>query len=145
RSAWWLQAAGETNHQAWAGLFHDSDGNGIMEFAPAGTPLKPGRWTPELNFLAWQPAAGMLTPELPETKLRISIQWREPHDPSFWQQGEDLYREPLADLRLLVLRQRDPAGSKLPADDMEIVARSDGVAQRLDNQPSSAAYEQVVE
>jgi hypothetical protein len=145
RAALWFQAAGDTNGQVWAGLFRDVDGNGVMEFAPPDTPLRPGRWTSELNFLGWQPAAGTPTPDLPKTRLRVSIQWREPHDPAFWQTGEDLYQRPLADVRLLILRQRDPTGTKLPADDMEVVARSEGVPLRLDNQPSSAAYEQAVE
>jgi hypothetical protein len=145
RAALWFQAAGDTNGQAWAGVFRDLDGNGVMEFAPPGTPLRPGRWTSELNFLGWQPAAGTSTPDLPKTRIRVSIQWREPHDPSFWQTGEDLYQQPLADVRLLILRQRDPTGTKLPADDLEVVARSEGVPLRLDNQPSSGAYEQTVE
>jgi hypothetical protein len=145
RAALWFQAAGDTNGQAWAGLFRDEDANGVMEFAPTDTPLKPGRWTPELNFLGWQPAAGVPTRDLPKSRMRVSIQWREPHDPAFWRNGEDPYQEPLADVRLLVLRQRDPTGTKLAADDMEVVARSDGVPLHLDNQPSSAAYEQTVE
>ena len=41
------------------------------------------------------------------------MQWCEAHDPEFFERGEDLYREPLADLRLLLLRQRDPSGIKL--------------------------------
>jgi hypothetical protein len=145
RTALWFQAAGDTNGQAWGGLFRDVDGNGVMEFAPPGTPLRPGRWTSELNFFGWQPAAGAPTPDLPKARIRVSIQWREPHDPVIWQTGEDLYQRPLADVRLLILRQRDPTGTKLPADDMEVVARSDGVPLRLDNQPSGAAYEQTVE
>jgi hypothetical protein len=145
RAALWFQAAGDTNGQAWAGLFRDVDGNGVMEFAPPGTPPKPGRWTSELNFFDWQPAAGPRSPDLPEARIRVSVQWREPHDPAFSGTGEDLYQEPLADVRLLVLRQRDTTGTKLPADDLEVVARSDGVPFRLDNQPTSAAYEQTVE
>jgi hypothetical protein len=141
----WFQAAGDTNGQAWAGLFRDVDGNGAMEFAPPGTPLKPGRWTSELNFLRWQPTGGTATPELPKTRIRLSLQWREPHDPAFWRDRDDLYMEPLADVRLLILRQRDPTGTKLPADDMEVVARSEGVPLHLDNQPSSAMYEQIVD
>jgi hypothetical protein len=141
----WFQAAGDTNGQAWAGLFRDVDGNGVMEFAPAGTPLKPDRWTSELNFLSWQPTGGTVTPDLPKARMRVSVQWREPHDPAFWRDGEDLYPEPLADVRLLILRQRDPTGTKLPSDDMELVARSEGVPLHLDNQPGSAMHEQTVE
>ena len=46
------------------------------------TPPKTGRWTPELNFLAFRNGAELDEADLPaETRLRISIQWREPHDP----------------------------------------------------------------
>lgn len=145
RTALWFQAAGDTNGQAWAGLFRDVDGNGVMEFAPLDVPLRPDRWTSELNFFGWQPVGEAPAQELPKARLRVSVQWREPHDPAFWQDGQDFYRRPLADVRLLVLRQRDPTGTRLPADDMEVVARSDGVPLLLDNQPSSAAYEQTVE
>lgn len=145
RTTLWFQAAGDTQGQAWAGLFRDADGNGVMEFAPPTTPLAHGRWTSELNFLDWQPAGGSRTSDLPQTRLRVSIQWREPHDPSFWGDSGDPYQQPLADVRLLVLRQRDPTGTKLPVDDLEVVARSDGVPLRLDNGPSNAAYEQTVE
>src|SRR5438132_1008527 len=85
-SSVWFQTIGNTNGQVWSGLFRDIDGNGVMEFAPPGTSLKPGRWTPELNFLGWQPLSGTAALDLPKTRLRISVQWREPHDPSFWQQ-----------------------------------------------------------
>src|SRR5262249_19568883 len=54
------------------------------------------------------------------------------------------YVEPLADLRMVLLRQRDPAAAKLPADDLEVVRQSMGRAQRIDNQPGSASYEQTV-
>src|SRR5205823_8693232 len=56
-----------------------------------------------------------------------------------------VYREPLAKIRLLVLRQRDPLGKQLAADDFEVVARSEGLPQRLENQPTYAVYEQVLE
>ncbi|HXG09052.1 MAG TPA: S8 family serine peptidase [Gemmataceae bacterium] len=59
--------------------------------------------------------------------------------------GEDVYRVPLAELRLVILRQRDPSGTNLPADDFEVVAQSAGVPLRLDNQPTAATYEQSVE
>src|SRR5581483_8636823 len=77
--------------------------------------------------------------------IRVSLQWREPHDPQFLQGGEDLYRTPLAQVRLVVLRQRDPSGTKVAADDMEVVAISPRLPQRLDNYPQSASYEQTVE
>ncbi len=152
RSALWFQSAGNTRGQAWSGLFRDRDGNGVMEFAPPETKLPEGRWTHELNFLGWQPFGKKQVPELPAgAKLRFSVQWREPHDPGFLRRGEDLYREPLARVRLVLLRQRDPEGKDLPADDMEEVARSPGYAdryglpQRLVNEPAFAVYEQTLE
>jgi hypothetical protein len=144
--ALWYEPAGNQRGQAWAGLFHDADGNGVMEFAPLSAPLPSQRWTPELNFLAWQPFAKDRALDLPaKAQVRISIQWREVHEREFAQRGDDVYREPLAKLNLLVLRQRDPSGAKLPADDMELVARSPGLPLRIQNLPDSATYEQIVE
>jgi hypothetical protein len=146
RKALWFQAAGDTRHQTWGGRFLDVQNDGVMEFAAPDVPLRKGRWTRELNFLAWQPAAGAAVADLPaKATVRVSIQWREPHDPEFLRNGEDLYRVPLANLRLLVLRQRDPKGEKVPADDLEVVARSVGLPQRLVDVPDSATYEQTVE
>ena len=150
----WLQSVDDGRGQVWAGLFRDSDGNGAMEFAPPETPLRPGRWTREVNFLGWQPYASSAEKEspqepppqadLPAGRLRLSMQWREPHDPAFWEKG-DPYRVPLADIGLMILRQRDPAGTRLPADDLEVVAQSSGWPVRLDNEPDAATYEQSVE
>ena len=79
------------------------------------------------------------------TRLRLSVQWREPHDPDFLRHGQDVYRRPLAAPRLTLLRQLDPTGTKQPADDFQVVAQTVGLPQRLDNQPDSAVYEQTVE
>ncbi|HMF12922.1 MAG TPA: hypothetical protein VKE94_11470, partial [Gemmataceae bacterium] len=144
KTALWFQAAGDTSGQSWAATFRDADGNGAMEFAAPGTPLPKGRWTPELNFLGWRDGAA--SADLPAgAKVRVTMQWREAHDPSFLNSGEDVYRAPLADLRLLVVRQRDPSGSKLPADDVEIVAQSERLPQRIENKPESATYEHALE
>src|SRR5262249_35582443 len=67
------------------------------------------------------------------------------HDPELWRPNEDPYREPLASPQLLVLRQLDPTGTKQTADELDLVARSTGLPERLDNRPSSAVYEQAVE
>jgi hypothetical protein len=135
---------GNAGGQAWAGLFRDVDGNGVMEFAAESTP-RPGRWTTELNFLGWQPLSGAATTELPKGRVRVSVQWREPHDPAFATSPDDPYRMPLADLQLVVLRQRDPTGAKLPIDDLEAVSRSSGLPLRIASEPGSAVYEQTVE
>lgn len=152
--AFWFQAAGDTRGQAWVGPFRDREGDGVMEFIPPGQPLPAGALSPSLNFLGWRPAGALAgappggPPEanLPAgARLRLSVQWREPHDPSLLKAGEDAYRKPLADMRLVVLRQLDPTGRTRPADDFEVAAQSVGLPQRLDNQPGSAVYEQTVE
>jgi hypothetical protein len=145
-STLWLVPAGNQRGQAWAGPFQDVDGNGVMEFASPVSSLRADRWTRELNFLAWQPFANARSLDLPaKATIRISIQWQEVHDPEFALHGDDLYQEPLAKLGLVVLRQRDPSGTQLPADDMELVARSDGLPLRIENRPDAGVYEQIVE
>jgi hypothetical protein len=141
----WFQAGGDDRGQTWAGLFRDVDSNGIMEFAPPEAPLTKGRWTAELNFLGWQPHAGEKSPEMPApATVRISMQWREPHDPEFFADANDPYRVPLAKLGMMVLRQRDPSGKSLAADDMEVIVQAAGVPQRLENEPMAATYEQSI-
>ncbi len=144
----WFQSAGNTAGQNWNGLFRDADDNGVMEFAAPDAPLPRGRWTRELNFLGWRPWAGKESADLPAgARVRLALQWREPHDPDFFfRPGEwDVYRQPLASLRLVVLHQRDPGAKVLPADAFEVVARSEPLPQRLDNQPTSSTYELLLE
>ena len=143
RAARWFQAAGDTRGQSWTGPFRDFDGNGIMEFNDPRQPLPADLWSPELNFLSWQSPKGQTLRDLPAgARFRISLQWREAHDPSYAQSGEDPYRLPLArNMRLFLLRQLDPTGKSQPADDMEIVAQSVDPGMRLSAAPSSAAYE----
>jgi hypothetical protein len=152
KSTLWFQSPGNTGGQVWTGLFRDTDNNGVMELAGPKTPVGKERWTRELNFLAWQPFGKPRQFDLPAgARLKIAMQWREAHDPELAGRGEDLYREPLARLRLVLLRQRDPEGKQLSADDMEEVAHSMGYAdryglpQRLANSPSAATYEQTLE
>ena len=59
--------------------------------------------------------------------------------------GEDVYREPLAKLKLLLLYQPDPEGKTRPADDLEVVAETAGSPQRLNQTLNSATYEYVLE
>jgi hypothetical protein len=141
--ALWFQAAGDTRGQSWTGLFRDADANGVMEFAEPSRPLPSGLWTPELNFLSWQPPKRSAVADLPAgARFRITLQWREAHDPLYAQTGEDPYLLPLArNLRIVLLRQLDPTGARQPADDLEVVAQSVGVPQRLDASPSAATYE----
>jgi len=142
RAALWFQAAGDTQSQSWTGMFRDADNNGVMEFAPPDQPLPAELWTPELNFLSWRTPNGKTTRDIPAgTRLHITVQWREAHDPLYAQTGEDPYRNPLARLRVLLLHQPDPAGARQPSDDVEIVGQSVGSPQRLDAAANSAAYE----
>src|SRR5262249_45481641 len=133
--------------QAWTGLIRDADSNGVMEFAEAKTPLPAGNWNHELNFLAWDPlGSGERTAAVPAgTRVHVTMQWREAHDAPFPGPGEDPYREPLADLRLVVLRQPDPEGKSRPADDFILVAESTGLPQRVANEPGASTFEHVAE
>jgi hypothetical protein len=148
RGLLWFQAAGNTRGQAWSGLYRDEDRNGVMEFSVDEQKLAKGQWTRELNFLGWQPLQGKRQLDLPAgVKIRLSLQWREPHDPDYFGQPgeEDHYRRPLADLRLVLVRQRDPQVKTLPADAFELIARSHDLPQRLEHLPSGTVYEQSLE
>jgi hypothetical protein len=142
-AALWFQAAGDTRGQSWTGLFRDADGNGIMEFGDPAQPLPADLWSPELNFLSWQMPKGRTVRDMPAgARIRLSLQWREAHDPLYAQTGEDPYRQPLAhNMRIFLLRQLDPSGKRQPADDMEVVAQSSDAGFRLSAAPNSAIYE----
>ena len=43
--------------------------------------------------------------------LEVTLNWSEAHDPILSQEARDIYRRPLADLTVNILRQRDPTGS----------------------------------
>jgi hypothetical protein len=77
--------------------------------------------------------------------MRITLQWRESHDPDFKAEGADPYREPLSKLRLRVLRQPDPEGVKRPSDDLVVVAQTTGRPLQIQNEPNSAVYEYVLD
>lgn len=145
---YWMQMAGDTRGQVWNESLIDADGNGVFEFAPPAAALPRRRWTREVNFLAWAPTA-MEKPaaELPAGgKFRVALQWTETHDPQadVFDAG-DPYRAPIADLRLSVLRQRDPSGNQLATDDFVVVARSVRLPQMIERTASLATYEQIIE
>ena len=145
-AALWFQSAGDARGQAWSGLFRDDDGDGVMEFDAPDEAHPEAQWRRQLDFLSWKPDGGKATLDLPAgARARLSLQWREAHDPDAGRPGEDPYLKPLADLRIVVLYQPDPTGAKRPADDFEVVAQSVGLPQRLEATPSSAVYEQTVE
>jgi hypothetical protein len=142
----WIHPEGHVRKETWTGLFRDSDRNGVMEFAHSEAPLSAESWSRELNFLAWRDAAGNVTPDLPAgSRVRVTLTWREPHDPALARIGQDAFREPLTFFRLQAVRQLDAAGSKRPADDVDVIAQSAGLPHRLDQTASSATYEVSVE
>jgi hypothetical protein len=144
--ALWVQAAAAVPGQTWSGLFRDADGNGVMEFTPGSEPPPDGSWSPELNFFSWVADGQKTAQELPAgARVRVSFQWREAHSAALNGTGVDVYREPLMPVRLTILRQADAAGAKRPADDLEVIAQSAGMARRLDATASSATYEVSVE
>jgi hypothetical protein len=133
----WVQAGSDSIRQIWTGPYLDGEDDGVMAFAPEDAPLPAGRWTRELNFLGFQPAAGEQKAELPAgLKVRVTVQWREPHD------AEDPHEpDPVHGLRLRLLRQIDPTGKTVPSDEMVEVARSTGPTIRLMRTPGSGVYE----
>jgi hypothetical protein len=141
----WFQAAGDTARQAWVGPLLEGE-EGVIQFAAADCPLSPGRWSNRLNFLGFEPAGGAVVPDLPaDARLRVTVQWTETHDPAVTVLADDPYRLPLADLRPVLLWQRDPSGKKLPADDLAVVGRAVALPQRLSVFPNRASYQQSVE
>lgn len=144
----WFQAAGNTRGQAWFGSYRGTPGDPAMRFGDDTVKIPKGRWNREVNFLAWQPHLKELMQELPaKTKLRVTLQWREPHDPDYYlTPGEsDPYFQPLAGLQLQLIRQRDPETKKLPADLFDLVARTGRWPQRLEHLPNGSVYEHVLE
>src|SRR5262249_40182674 len=55
------------------------------------------------------------------------------------------YLDPVANLNLLLLRQRDPSGDKLATDDLEVVARTTTRAIRIHKTPNAGVYEQTID
>jgi hypothetical protein len=138
----WMQAASDRRGQFWTGLFRDADENGKMEFVSEHASLPPGRWSNELNFLGWQPHEGSATSALPTgIRVRVSLQWREPHEVRLEDSADDPYLEPISQLRLVILRQRDPSGTKVGNDEMEVIAHSQGKPVRLHQDRYTGTYE----
>lgn len=132
RSASWMQAVPRRSGQFWSGLFTDNDQDGANDFTAQGS-------IRNLVFLNWQ---GEQTEALLPAKAVISatVVWEEAHDPRYASGSDDPYRLPLARLRLVVLRQRDPSGQRLPIDIFDVVAASSAIPERLASTPRSAVY-----
>src|SRR5436190_2086877 len=112
-----------------------------MEFMPPNQPLPLGTWTRELNFLGYRDPNGKTNPTLTAgSKVRLNVQWREPHDP-------DAYggRESVVPLNLRVFRQLDPTGEKRATDELQEVARSVGGPYRVAVDQTYGVYEQIVD
>lgn len=138
----WFQPAGDTRGQTWTGLFRDADNNGVMEFATADEDLRPGRWSRELNFLSTRSDGKETLDLVGGSKVRISVQWREPHDPTL---SEEDYRVAVAPMRLQLVKQRDPSGEKYASDEIDLIAGSEGQPARLHYEPQFAVYEHSLE
>jgi hypothetical protein len=127
------------------------DNDGVMEFAGPTEKREGSERRLDVNFLAWQPIDATAKPtkqvaDLPANSvIQVALQWQEAQSPT-WKQSasEDAYRQPLAPLQIVVLRQRDPSGQRVPADLFDVVARSSGLPQRLENDPHSAVYSRTV-
>ncbi len=137
----WVQAASRSAGAAWGGPYHDADADAVMEFAPASVGLPAGTWTRELNFLGLRGADGTTPQNLPAgVRLRLAVQWREPHNPD-----ATIGPDAVFPLNLRVLRQLDPEGTRRATDEFDEVARSAGVPVRLRTEPTYGIYEQTVE
>ena len=134
----WVQAGSDLGGSVWAGPYLEGDQNGVMEFAPLDSPLPQGTWNHELNFLRLLPPGKPAEATLPAgLRVRISVQWREPHDP------DDVFApDPVYPLALRVFRQTDPDGKVHPSDELTEAARSTGPPVRLLRTPGSGVYEQ---
>jgi hypothetical protein len=142
RGTVWVQAGGDSRGQTWTGLFRDVDRDGAMEFASLDAPVPPDRWSLELSFLGWQGFDGAVVPDLPaKSRVRVTLQWSEPHDPEVAIAADDPYRNPVANLNLLVLKQRDPTGTRVASDEMEVIARTYGTPARLQARRVNGVYE----
>jgi len=140
RSASWYQAVAYRPGQVWTGLFRDLDGDKIMEFT---TNQHVGR--PDLAFLSWR-AFGVASASqqfLPENAVvEVILNWFEVHAAS--NDENDIYRKPMADLHINVLKQRDPSGKTLPVDAFEVVSRTPFLPDRVENSVRGCHYQSIV-
>lgn len=137
----WIQPASESTWSVWAGPAHDRDGDRVLEFADDSAPLPRGMWNREMNFLARLAADGSASADLKAgSRLRLAIQWREPHDPAI-----PLTIEPLVDFEVQLLRQYDPLGRTFASDEFALAAVTEGPAVRLMKTPAAGVYERTME
>jgi hypothetical protein len=132
----WVQAGGMSVGSVWSGAFRDADPNRLMEFTDAKAPLTAGRWSNELAFLGYSSGGGKPAVLPAGLKLRVTMQWREPHRPEVL-----MPVEPVHDLKLRLFRQLDPTGQTTASDELAEVAVSQGSPIRLAKTPGSGVYE----
>lgn len=135
----WVQAGGVSVGSAWTGVYRDTDRNRLLEFADPKAQLPAGRWTKELAFLGYE-QGGKVQATLPAgSKVRVTMQWREPHRPEVL-----LPTEPAHDLRIRLFRQLDPKGETVATDELAEVAVSSGKSVRLSKTTGSGVYEETL-
>ncbi|HSQ57522.1 MAG TPA: hypothetical protein VLM40_17505 [Gemmata sp.] len=137
----WVQAGSDQGAAVWGGAFLDANRNGTMEFAQTDRPLPTANWSPEMNFLGTRSSSGEISSEIAAgTKLRFTMQWREPLPPKL-----PSLERPAYPVILRVFRQLDPAGQTRPSDEMTESARSVGGPYPILLTDSYVVFEQILE
>lgn len=164
----YIQVVPEQSEGEWWGWWRDRNSNGVMEFRNLDLPryveLRPEDWpyrranvwprnvSAELNWLGWQawpeqgkgatmPARVASAGLPPQATIQLVVQWREAHDPRWANAGEDFYRKPLTSMVVEVLQPLVGSDAALPQDLYTIVARSEGLPERVENHSRYAIYE----
>jgi hypothetical protein len=164
----YIQVVPEQSEGEWWGWWRDRNNNGVMEFRNLDLPryveLRPEDWpyrranvwprnvSAELNWLGWQawpeqgkgatmPARVASAGLPPQATIQLVVQWREAHDPRWANTEEDFYRKPLTSMVVEVLQPLVGSDAALPQDQYTIVARSEGLPERVENHSRYAIYE----
>ena len=130
----WIQSVPETRAQVWSGTLADRDGNGWAE-------LRVGVNNHDAEFLplSWKSTGeGVAGPR----RSRLTVQFHEAHHPDLVKGRLDLFSKPINRLRPLVVFQPVTA---LSGDPWSVVAQSDGVALKLQQDANGASWEQQVD
>ncbi|MCS7166905.1 MAG: hypothetical protein RMI91_09230 [Gemmatales bacterium] len=164
-----IQVVPEWTASDWFGWLQDVNNNEAIEFRDVKVPewvqwnaeiwqrrhgSAGARWgSPELNWLAWQPSQTALPAELqgtrktcfaqlpPRMTVEIILQWKEVHDPR-WYQGEiDVYQRPLTPWVIEILEPIASAGTLVPQDVYRVVTYSRDLPERIEHEPRYSVYE----
>jgi hypothetical protein len=94
-----------------------------------------------LNFLAVRGTDAAVTPNLKAgAKVRLTVQWRETHDPASYGGLDSVFP-----LTIRVLQQLDPQGKTRASDELKEAARSVGGPYPVVVESTYGVYEQIVE